>query len=597
MSEQAQGLIGCYIAEKFRVDALISADAFSAVYVAVDVLLDRMLALKIFWIYNGDTHEAHARMQREAMILARTEHINTRRIYEAGYDAATSSPYIAMEWIPGQILRHLMHLPMSTDQLLRVSRDITGGLSIAHQQGLCHGGLSADSIVLTTESNGDLKAKLLQLGSVDAQSVLARARALDPSVDALSVAYTSPEQWRGHPPDARSDVYAIGGLLYHMLCGSPPFSGSLSDLAEAHCEAPRPRLKARPGLDLPLLIDALVTRCLQRDPAHRFQGCRELHDVFCNLLREGSGRASDSVQAVAVDPLSRFVVIGRAGGRVDVHATDTGARLLSLDAHRGAVNALLFRPESDEFLSAGEDGHICLWSISERCKKGSWPGLRGSLYALAFSPLRYIFASGEIDGRVRLWSLSEDRPLGELQAHAGPVTALHFLPEGRFLASGGRDGSVRLWDIGSMALAETCPWQRGAVVSLSMRVRDRFVAAFEDGSMALGRWNQADPLWHHRIHRHAITHLFEQDGGQGILSIGLDGVINSVDQFDGDLRRAPMWLLEGVRAAFLHSRTESLYCSSDSSVMRWRWRSGQPLPTLEGFLAPDSDGWQLPIHK
>jgi serine/threonine protein kinase len=593
MSDHAAALVGHYIAEKFRIDGLVSADARSAIYIGVDVLLDRVLALKVFWPHPIDPTEAAQRMRREAMILARTEHSNTRRIYEAGFAAPSATPYIALEWVPGQTLRHLLHLPLTTDQCLRLGRDLTGGLAAAHQVGIAHGGLSPEVVAMTIAASGDLQAKLLQLGSADAQALAARALAADPSLDPADVAYLAPEQWRGQAPDPRADVYAVGGMLYHLLCGQPPFSGGVAEVARAHCDAPRPRVRARPGLEVPLLLEALVNRCLHRDPTQRFQDCREVHDVFCNLLREASSRTADAIQALAVDSRARFLVIGRSGGRVDVLDTESGKRLRSLDAHRGAVNALLFRPDSDEFLSAGEDGHICLLGVEQGAKLGSWPGLRGSLYALAFSPLRYIFASGEIDGRVRLWSLGEEGPLGELQAHAGPVTALHFLPEGRFLASGGRDGAIRLWDIGELALAEECPWRRGAVVALSMRVRDRFVAAFEDGTLALGRWSQPEPMWHHRIHRLAVTHLAQQDGGQGVLSVGLDGVIHSIDQFDGDLRRAPLWLLEGVRAAVLHPRTETLYCSSGASVMRWRWHSGQPQPTLEGFLPPDGDGWEV----
>lgn len=586
MLQQAQTLLGCYIAEKFRVDAVVTADATAALYVATDAVLGRVVALKIFWIFNNDHAEAFGRMQREAMILTRTEHPNTRRIHDAGRDPTSALPFIAMEWIPGQSLRTLLHLPVSTDQFLRLARDMTGGLAAAHHQGIAHGSLNTDSVVITTEPSGELRARLLQLGASEPLAALASALA---SPDALPqaaflTAYLAPEQRAGLALDARTDVYAVGAILYHVLSGNipAPNGGTVE------------RLKPRAGMEVPLLLEALIMRCLHADPARRFQDGRELYEVFSNLLRDGGSRSHDGIQAITVDPLSRFVVIGRIGGRIDVFSIESGAQLAQFKAHRGAVNALLFRPESDEFLSAGEDGHIHLWGIGEKVCKGTWPGLRGSLYALAFSPLRYIFASGEIDGRVRLWSLSQQGALGEFQAHTGPVTALHFLPEGRFLASGGRDGFVRLWDIGSMSLAETCPWQRGSVVGLSMRVRDRFVAAFEDGSMALGRWDRQEPQWHHRIHRHTITHLFQQDGGQGVLSLGLDGVINSVDQFDGDFRRAPLWLLEGVRAAFLHPRTETLYCSSDSLVMRWRWLSGQPQPTLEGFLAPDCEGWQRP---
>lgn len=595
MMKAPADFVGTYFAHKFRVDTLIHTDALWALFLSVDMVLGRVVALKLFWSYSGDQQELD-RVQREAMIAARMEHENTRRIYEAGRDPESGLPYIALEWIPGQILDEFLHLPISTYQFLRLARDLTAGLSIAHQDGLFHGGLSPLNILITTRSSGQLCARLLDFGAADLEAYQAAAAThiTGEQVDAKILAHLSPEQLRGQPTDARTDVYALGTVLYSLICGHPPFKGNGPTIVKGHIDDPIPRPKPRHGLELPLLLEALIKRCLEKDPNDRFQDCRELHDVFSNLLREhaASARNAEAITAVTVDPLARYVIIGRSNGRVDVHTFVSGECITRFDAHRGAVKTLIFRPDNEEFLSSGEDGHIHLWGIKDQKHKGTWPGMRGALYALAFSPFGYIFASGEIDGRIRLWSLVEEGPLGEFQAHSGPVTALHFLPEGRFLASGGRDGRIQLWDISSMKLAERCEWQRGGVASLTMRVRDYFIAAFDDGSLAMGRWNRSEPQWHHRIHRYAVSKLFQQDGGQGVITTGLDGVVNSVDQFDGNLRRPALWHLEGIHAGVFHPRTETLFSSSDSILMKWRWTSGSQTPNLQGFLLPDDKHWR-----
>src|SRR5690606_12550519 len=213
---------------------------------------------------------------------------------------------------------------------------------------------------------------------------------------------------------------------------------------------------------------------------------------------------------------------------------------------------------------------------------------------LEFSPFGYIFASGETDGRIRLWSLLEQRPLGELEAHSGPVTALHFLPEGRFLASGGADGTLRLWDVGSMELAETCGWKAGAVTHFAMHVRERFVVAFDDGALAMGRWRDDAPRWHRRVHEKRVTRLFEQHGRQGVFSVGLDGAIQCIDIFDGEPRRKVLRHVEGIRAAVLHPLSERLFASSDSVLLRWMW-TPQGDPQLEGYLPAEAKtGWVKP---
>ncbi|OIP37678.1 MAG: hypothetical protein AUK47_13190 [Deltaproteobacteria bacterium CG2_30_63_29] len=587
-----QALIDTAFASKFRVLSLVAEGSQAYVYRAFDTVLERPVALKIlFEDSGGEDSPASQRLRREAVALARIAHPNTPTVFEAGIDPDTQLHYVVMEWIPGGRLSNFVDLPLSEDQLLNLAADISAGMSEAHRKGILHRDLRPDNVLVTTTIDGKPVAKVVDFGvaQFDETYDLARLTAPDEVMGAL--AYISPEQARGEPVSAETDVYAFGTILYEFVCGQTPHGGSPVKVISAHLEGKRPTIEPREGFALSPILKAIIRRCLEVDPAERFADCSKVHEVISNVIRERPTTHPEAIHAVTVDRAAKFVVVGRANGRIDVYNQANGLPITQFNGHKGAVTALTFRPDTEEFLSAGEDGQIHLWSITEACRAGTWPGIRGRQSTLEFSPFGYIFASGEVDGRIRLWSLLEQRPLGELLAHQGPVTALHFLPEGRFLASGGLDGTLLLWDIGSLQLAERCRWNRGPVAHLAMHVAERFVVAFQDGSLAMGRWNQEAPTWHRHIHDQPVSRLFEQHGGQGVFSVGLDGAIHCIDVFDGDPRCSPVHHIEGIRAAVLHPQSERLFASSDSLLMRWTW-DVHGNPTLEGFLpAERRTGW------
>lgn len=591
-------LIGTLFAGKFEVRSIEAKGSQAVVYRAYDTILERDVALKIVLARRGVSAETSVeRLTREAVALARIAHPCTPTVFEASYDKATRLSFVVMEWVPGQRLSAHVARPFSEAQLLRIAHDVASALAAAHRRGILHRDLRPQNVLVTTDLEGQPKAKVLEfhVAGFDDRYELQRLTAPDEVIGTFG--YISPEQASGEPTTTRSDVYAFGVLLHELICGELPFTGSPMQIREAHMRGARPAVKPRPGLELSPLLNALVKRCLETDPARRFADCAAVFEVLDNVERERGATNRRAIHALALDAPARWVVIGRADGTIEVFDQPSGQQLMCFEAHRGPVTALTFRPETEEFLSAGEDGYIHLWSIQERCRAGSWPGLRGQQFTLAFSPFGYIFASGEPDGRIRLWSLLEQRPLGELVGHQGPVTCLHFLPEGRFLASGGADGTLLLWDIGTMELAERASWSLGPVTHLAMHVQERFVAAFADGTLAMGRWRKTDgPVWHRRVHERRVSRLFEQHGGQGVFSVGLDGAVHCIDVFDGQARRTPLHHLDGIRAAVLHSRSERLYASSDSLLLRWTW-SPSGVPVLEGFLSEDGrSGWLAPCQ-
>lgn len=588
--EDPKQLIGRVLVGKIQLQSLVWVGLDAAIFMAYDTILEREVAAKVLLPGPIEFRQVDIlRFRRKGVLLARLSHAHIPRVYEGGEDPETGLHYLVMEWVLGRLLLDFLDLPYDEGQILSLACDLSSALESAHVQEILHRDIRPDNIVLSTLPNGSLKATLIEFGVEEAPGTRPMDQPGWGGYEPSQLAYMSPEHLRGEHLDKRSDVYALGVLLYQLVTGDLPFRGTPENIMQGHLERRAPSIKAKAGFDMPPILKALIGRCLNKEPDQRFPDASAVHDLVSNLLVERAGRQLDAITALTVDPLDRYIIVGRAGGVIDVHRVSDGRRLHTFDDHGGAVKALIFRPDSEDFLSVGEDGHIHLWSIPEGKLYGTWPGRRGARYALAFSPFGYIFASGEVDGRIRLWSILEREPLGEFQAHHGPVSALHFLPEGRFLASGGHDGRILLWDIGRMSLSESCAWSRGPVTQIAMHVRERFVVALADGTLAHGRWNRQEPLWHRRIHDRAPSHLFEQHGTQGVISIGLDGAVHVVDQFDGSYRRASLYLPEGIQSAVLHPLTETLFLSSESLLLRWTWSHGGE-PVLEGYLPPGDRG-------
>ncbi len=540
--------IDTHFAAKYHIIALAEHSDAAAFFYAHDTFLRREVAL---WLWPC-THDdlTHAPPYREALTLAQLSSPALPHVHDGGFDPHTGLYYVAREWMVGRKLADLLFLPLSQHHLLHIALDMAEALACGHEKRLWHGALSARKLLVMPDAQGSPRVKVLAFG-----------------------AEVGPET----PFTPHQDIHGFGKVMREILAGKP-----LSTPDEA---LPRTALPLSP------LFAAVLHRCRRLEAEQPFPDACALRDVLRAIERDLPPINPRSVTALSIDAKAESLVIGRYDGSVDIVARESGATLHQLNAQRGAITALAFRPDTREFISAGNDGFMHLWDVTTGQRLKSWPGLRAKQAVIAFSPFGYIFAAGECDGRIRLWSLEEDRPLGELHGHHGPISALHFLPEGRFLASGGEDGTILLWDIGTLELAEKCAWRRGPVTHFTMHVRERFIAAFADGSLALGRWNQAQPLWHRAVHRGKVSRLFEQLGGQGFLSVGLDGVVHFLDTFDGQPRRDPICHLDGIRAAALHQPSEMLFASSDSLVLSWSWDAASA-PSLKGYLPEDlGNGW------
>jgi TolB-like protein/predicted Ser/Thr protein kinase len=263
----------------------LGAGGMGEVYRAHDARLDRDVALKVLSVGALGDSTARPRLLREARLAAALNHPNVCTIYEVG--EAEGQAYIAMELIEGQPLDLLISGEgLSIDRVLDYGLQIAEAVAHAHERGIVHRDLKPLNALVTLQG----RVKVLDFGL--ARRVLAEhlAEATTASQATLTQAgalvgtlpYMAPEQLRGEPADARSDVWALGVMLYEMAAGARPFKG------QTGFEVSSAILKERPA-PLPGEPWSVIQRCLEKDPGKRFQHAGEVHAA---LKVVGSGAAT-----------------------------------------------------------------------------------------------------------------------------------------------------------------------------------------------------------------------------------------------------------------------------------------------------------------
>jgi serine/threonine-protein kinase len=247
-----------------------------SVWVADDPVLSRRVAVKILREDLAADDATRARFRNEALAAARLNHPNIVATYDTGDDDGAS--YIVMEFVDGPTLRHVIdkHGPLSVREAIRVGVQVAGALEAAHRAGLVHRDIKPLNVLVPATG----PVKVTDFGVAKATDVEDLTRA---GTVMGTARYLAPEQVNGRPADARTDVYALGLLLYEMLCARPPFGGDTdiaTGLARLSMTAPAIR-ESRP--DVPPALDHLVHRCLARDPGRRFQSAAEARDALATV--------------------------------------------------------------------------------------------------------------------------------------------------------------------------------------------------------------------------------------------------------------------------------------------------------------------------
>lgn len=302
-----------------RIEAVAGRGGMGVVYRATQLGLDRAVALKLVAPERAADATFRARFEREARVAAAIEHPNVIPVYGAGEEDGRL--YLLMRWVPGTDLQALICRSGRLDHMhaAAIVAQVAAGLDAAHAVGLVHRDVKPANVLLGGE-DGSGHVYLSDFGLT-----------LDPSADTRvtdsgewfgTVDFMAPEQFEGEPPDARTDVYALGCVLNAALTGEPPYPrASVPGTILAHLHDPPPRPSATAGV--PQAFDGVVARALAKRPHDRYRSAGELAKA---ALAAAGGLEVESEGAVEPRP-TRQNGSEPKGGRSETLAHPSGSQV------------------------------------------------------------------------------------------------------------------------------------------------------------------------------------------------------------------------------------------------------------------------------
>ncbi|MBX9724244.1 MAG: serine/threonine protein kinase, partial [Candidatus Obscuribacterales bacterium] len=274
-----ESLVGNIFDEKFHIISVAGTGGMGVVYKARQIALDRVVAIKILRPGLVKDNEFKLRFDREAQILSTFSHQHVGMFYSYGEGRVPSIqhslPYIAMEFMQGESLQSLLlsagALPWR--RATKICKQICQGMIAAHQAGVVHRDLKPANIILLATPEQDF-VKIVDFGlAIIVADTNQEAIKLTRTGDLVGTpTYFSPEQCQGKAAESRSDIYALGCILYEMLCGKPPFTAeSPVSLIYKHVKDEAEELSKRTGNELPPGIEMIVTKAMSKTPEDRYQ--------------------------------------------------------------------------------------------------------------------------------------------------------------------------------------------------------------------------------------------------------------------------------------------------------------------------------------
>ncbi len=620
--------------DSYTIVAEYGRGGMGRVLVARDKRLHRRVAIKE--LFNTEAH-AQDRFVREALITARLQHPAIVPVFEAGRWPG-GEPFYAMKLVAGRPFSIVIDETPALDQrlaLLRVVITVAEAIAYAHSQRIIHRDLKPDNVLVgefgeTVVIDWGL-AKHLDLDQPAVEPLqTVPPRQLDPSLQ-VTVAgsivgtpgFMAYEQAAGLPANERSDVYAIGSMIYTLLAGRPPYDGvDGPDVVRATLAGPPPPLAERqPGVPVDLL--AIVAKAMARQPADRYADAKEL---AADLNRFTTGQLVNAHRysrgqrvrrflrryrlpvAVALAGFGLFVVTGVAGVRGVVRERDhaQAERNLAL-VEKAAAEAARKREieRVDQLLLADARAAIDrdptltlallkrlraeaqLWrdarvlaarAVARHEATAIFPGR-----VAAFAPDASLLASADAAGRVRLFG--RDGSAVELAGQLGVAHALAFAPDGARLAVGGA-GGARLYDV---AARRALPLEGalGDVTALAVSADGtRFAFA---GAGGVRIWDRDGHALSSVETRGPVSHLVFSGGANDCLLVrDGEGVILA------DGARSRRWPLRGDGPIVVNHRGTALAAAGEAGVKLQPLDGGAARvigarPALALAFAPDDD--------
>lgn len=365
----------------YEIQSLLGAGGMGEVYRARDARLQRDVAIKI--LPNTLTHDQDRlrRFEQEARAVAALNHPNLLTVFDVGTSpladgsgttgAAEASPFIVSELLEGATLRERLAAgALRERKALEYAIQIARGMAAAHERGIVHRDLKPENVFVTNDG----RVKILDFGlaklteSARTESDATRDLSTQVGVVMGTIGYMSPEQVRGKPADARSDIFSFGAVLYEMLSGKRAFRGETpADLMSAILNHEPPELTAT-NQEISPALDHVVHHCMEKDPQQRFQSAG---DIAFQLGELSGIKTSSGAQAVTLSDASksRRTWLLAGGGVVALTLLIAGTWFLAratlhldppkfsqLSFQQGYVHSGRFLPDGQSFITASRWG-------------------------------------------------------------------------------------------------------------------------------------------------------------------------------------------------------------------------------------------------
>ncbi|MFI5056548.1 MAG: protein kinase [Candidatus Acidiferrales bacterium] len=319
----------------YRILEKLGAGGMGVVYKAQDMRLNRAVALKFLPENLLNESVALERFRREAHAASALNHSNICTIYDIGEQ--DSRPFLAMEFIEGETLRQHIHgQPLGLEELLNLGIQIADALDAAHARGIIHRDIKPANIFVTPRGQAKVLdfglAKLVPRGILGGDALDSSHSGAEEAVSIVGLitgtpSYMSPEQVRGDDLDTRTDLFALGLLLYEMATGRQAFSGNTGGaIIEAILSrTPAPARSVNP--EIPPELEEIINRALEKDANKRWQSAAEIRGALQQLKRDSETGHTVAVRLSASQRVRRYRRMAMAGGAVAVIGLAAGAWL------------------------------------------------------------------------------------------------------------------------------------------------------------------------------------------------------------------------------------------------------------------------------